>query len=625
MKHRPGRGAIARFVRDVKALGEWASAQSQDECRARMEVLRAEVRAGAPLARVLPRCFALVREAARRVLGLDPWDPQILAAAGLAFGYVVECAPGEGKTLVAAVAACLRALTGEPVHVATANAYLARRDFETLRPLYEAAGFTAGLVEERDPPEAKRLAYAADVVYGVASTFGFDYLRDELRRAARRREPLGSELLASLAGRSLEERARSLQRGLVFCVVDEVDSLLIDEARTPLVIAGSTGEPDPSPGPHLAARRLAADLVDPLDFRLDPATRSIEWTRRGERRVRDTLSTAGPGRLVRPWPRYVEQALRASRLYRRDVDYLLDPRSHVILVDQHTGRRFPERTWQEGLHQAVEAKEGVTITSEPASLASITRQRFFRLYRLLSGMSGTVAEAAREFRTTYRMPLLVVSPLRPCIRRVLPPRMFGNWESKWRAVVEEVETLHATGRPVLVGTRTIEQSEALALRLDETGLEYRLLNAKFDREEADILAAAGEGGRITIATNMAGRGADIRLGPGVAEIGGLHVIGVEMHESARIDRQLFGRAGRQGAPGSAGFFLGAEDMLLSVERPDLVGRLARRADPKGELPSSFSRVFDRLQRGMESRHFQARKDLLKRDRWLDELKAAVLS
>ena len=581
--------------------------------------MRSQTRAGSP---DFVAAIALAAEAVHRVHGLNPHPVQLLAGLVLAEGHLAEMATGEGKTLVALLPAFAFALHGQGVHVATVNRYLAERDSEFARGPLELLGLTVALLPERCANDAKRAAYAADVTYGVGTEFGFDYLRDQLALRAdaqQHRKPRYHDLLL---GRT-PPPPDLVQRGQAYAVIDEADSVLIDEARSPLII--STGAPAPSSTPEIyrLAASLAVELRAPEDFTRDPLTLAISLTQPGRQRAFEALPEALLAQLRRRWPSYVETALRAQHDFRRDVHYLVTE-GKVVIVDEFTGRPCPERTWREGLHQAIETTARITITEENTSEATITRPAYFRLYGRVCGMTGTAREAASELRSTYSLATSIVPLHQPCRRAHLPDRVFQTRAAKLAAVVRDVEARRARQQPVLVGTRTVEASEALAELLAGCGFPFFLLNARQDADEANIIRFAGEPGAVTIATNMAGRGAHIPVPEESLRAGGLHVIGLELHESARIDRQLLGRAARQGQPGSCQFFLSLDDDILRHAGLARVARLRlQRADATGELPSGVASHFHHAQRRVQASDRALRTALAAHDKWLDELKHAL--
>lgn len=561
-------------------------------------------RAGEPH---LSEAFALVREASKRVLGKQHYPVQIMGALALFDGRMVEMATGEGKTLTATPAAVVAALAGDPVHVVTVNDYLADRDAEENRPLFEFFGLTCGVIDSEMDPPARQACYRCDIAYASNSNLTFDYLRDRIalqqRRGLARRKT--TELLARWEPPGL------MLRGLAFAIVDEADSVFIDEARTPLILSGGGDDPDAA-AQYGIALGLASGLAEGRDFELDLKNRHV------------TLKEAAKGRLERAaqgmtgiWAvrkareELVTQALSALHLFANEREYIIDDGA-IQIVDEYTGRVMPDRTWQAGLHQLIEAKEGVDITFRKQTLARITYQRFFRRYLRLAGMTGTGLEVAGEFRDTYGLLTVRLPTHRKGRRRHLRTRFMRDQDAKWRAVAETVQKIHATGQPVLVGTRSVEASEAASDALHALGLEHRVLNARQDADEAHVVAEAGQVGAITVATNIAGRGTDIRLGEGVAELGGLHVMLTEFHESNRIDRQLYGRAGRQGDPGSTEALVALDDEIFRRFAPRLA-RLARRLP----LPLLKAATRHAAQWRAEREHAKTRREQTKLDRDLE--------
>jgi preprotein translocase subunit SecA len=550
--------------------------------------------------------FSLVREAARRAIGQRHYDVQMLGGLLLVERGLAEMQTGEGKTLTATLPLYLYALYGRGAHLSTVNDYLARRDADLNRPIYKLLGMSVGVIESSTSPADRRPAYQADITYGTGKEFGFDYLRDRL--LLRGQDDAGSDLIGRLLGEPDRRRGeKPLQRDPFFMLVDEADSVLIDDAGTPLIIAGAAGE---VPAATEARYRFAAGAASRFrlteHYTFDEKTHRVELTFAGREHFRaiarvPELATIDLNTLYED----IERAILVELRYQRDRNYVVRE-GEIAIVDEFTGRIAEGRKWRSGLHQAVEAREQVEITDDGGQAARITVQEFFLRYKNLAGMSGTAAGSAGELRRIYRLRTRPVPTNRPPIRRKLPTRIVRTVDEKWRAVLDEVRAEHAQGRPVLIGTRSIEKSHRLAALLDEAGLVHQVLNAHEEEREAEIVAAAGEVGRITVATNMAGRGTDIRLGPGVADLGGLHVVLTEMHEAARIDRQLIGRCGRQGDPGSYRLVLSLEDELLEegfgVRR---AGRIRRR----GNLATA-ERLFRRAQRKVELRQFRRRKQLL---------------
>ncbi len=609
--------ALLARAAGIDARAEALRHLSDNQLRARLEELRATFRRsearGAPL---LDDALAAVREAAGRQTGLHPYREQVAGALALHQGWLIEMATGEGKTLTAALAAVIAGWSGRPCHIVTVNDYLAQRDAAWFRPLYQFCGVSVGCVTGLLEPAARREAYGRDVTYTTSKEVVADFLRDRLRLG--QVQHAGRRLVRAL----LQPGALAgdlVMRGLHAAIVDEADCVLIDEAVTPLIIA----QPRDNQALREAcvtAHRLAAALEPGRHYRVDARHREVELLAPG----RDWLAAqaeALPGiwRGAERRRELIEQSLTAREFFKRDRQYVVQE-GQVVIVDEFTGRLMPNRNWSEGLHQAVEAQEGLAVTEPDETLARLSFQRFFRLYPRLAGMTGTAREAAAEFWHIYRLPVAPIPTHRPCCREVLPDALFAEADARWAAVAEEVLRLHAAGRPVLVGTRSVEASERLAAQLVARGVEHHVLNAVRHQEEAQIVAAAGQPGQITIATNMAGRGTDIRLGRGVAEAGGLHVIATERHESGRIDRQLFGRCARQGDAGSAQACVSLEDELLRRFLPAaLRGRLQAvlRANPVRARPLVEAAV--RLaQRTAQSQAFKQRRAVLRADTWLDE-------
>ena len=607
-------GAVDAIRSHGKAFAEF------DEARLRevAESLRKESRV--PARDFGVRAIALICDSVRRAHGLVPYDCQLMAGLALSDGMLVEMATGEGKTLVALLPAFVFALHGKGAHVATVNPYLAERDCEFARAAFERLGVSIALLKERVPSQEKHAAYLADVTYGVGTEFGFDYLRDQLaiQDAGGGRAPSFHEVLLGTA----RAGAEIVQRGHAFAVVDEADSILIDEARSPLIISLGAPRPCDSPAPYLLADRLACELKEGVHFSAKSTGARLALTEEGRVAASAALTDEVLAEVRRLWAQYVEHALHARRQLRRDVHYIVVD-GKVVIVDEFTGRPCPERTWRDGLHQAVEASAGVEIQEENGSEATITRPAYFRLYKKVCGMTGTAAEAAGEMRSSYGLDVRVVPLNRPNRRELLPDRVFINRDTKLGAVVEDIARRHARGQPVLVGTRTVANSEELAELLVLLNFPFRLLNAKQDADEAEIVHQAGEPGIVTIATNMAGRGAHIPLPAASEKAGGLHVIGLERHESARIDRQLIGRAARQGQRGSAQFFLSLEDDLLCRYGGKIVAKLAALPNRDGELPPKAASHFLRAQRVLEAADREARRSLAEYDKWMDELKHAL--
>jgi preprotein translocase subunit SecA len=565
----------------------------------------------------LLRAFAVLREAAFRQLGERPYPVQVAGALAIEAGNIVEMATGEGKTLTATMPATIAGWRGRGCHVITVNDYLAKRDAEWMRKLYGFVGLSVAYIEQGMDPPARRAAYGADITYCTNKEVSADFLRDRL--ALGRLRGLPGALLAKLAEGGGSGTDRLVQRGLHVAIVDEADSVLIDEAVTPLIISGEAPNPE-----QVHAFQQAADIASALEagkhYRIDHRYREVDLTSAGK----EQLSTAAGGlggvwAAARRREELITQALTAREFYTLGKQYVVDD-GKVVIVDEFTGRLMPDREWRDGLHQAVAAKEKLEVQSPKDTYARISFQRFFRLYKKLSGMTGTAAEATREFWQIYHRPVVVIPTHRPCIRTHAPDRVFATEQAKWDAIVEEIRRIHSLGRPVLVGTRSVRASEHLSTMLSAQGLVHQVLNAVRHAEEAQIVAGAGQPGRITVATNMAGRGTDIKLGRGVAENGGLHVLATERHEAGRIDRQLYGRAGRQGDPGSAATVVSLEDELVRRYCPHLTRMLSKRfGDTKNEISSATTRrLFDMAQKRAQRLALRQRKGVLRTDDWLDE-------
>ena len=630
--------AINALEPSIQALDDAALAAKTEEFRNRFAK-------GETLDQLLPEAFAVCREAARRVMGMRHYDVQLIGGITLHEGRIAEMRTGEGKTLMATLASYLNALSGHGVHIITVNDYLAGRDAELNRPLFEALGLKVGVIRSMQSPDDKHQAYAADITYGTNNEFGFDYLRD------------------NMAFR-LEEKH---QRGLAFAIIDEVDSILIDEARTPLIISGAMEgssrlyEQVNTIPSHLVAQKEEKE-PDGGDYWVDEKQRQIELTETGYDHVEkllteigllaegDSLYSASKLGLLH----HVHSALKAHILFQRDVHYIIQD-DEVVIVDEHTGRTMPGRRWSEGLHQAVEAKEHVNVQSENQTLATTTFQNYFRLYRKLSGMTGTADTEAPEFHQIYGLDVVVIPTHNPMVRQDLEDLIFLSKEEKFEAIIADIKKCIETGAPVLVGTATIETSEYLSGLLKREKIAHQVLNAKFHAQEADIISQAGSPNAVTIATNMAGRGTDIVLGgnwkaqlakiqnptqeqidtlkaqwekdnAAVLASGGLHIIGTERHESRRIDNQLRGRSGRQGDPGLSRFYLSLEDDLMRIFASDNVRNMMRKLGmQKGEAIEHrwVSRSIEGAQRKVEARNFDIRKNLLKYDDVANEQRRAI--
>ena len=557
----------------------------------------------------ISRTFALVREIAGRTIGERHYDCQLIGGWMLLHGMVAEMETGEGKTLTATLAASTMALAGIPVHVITVNDYLAKRDAEWMGSIYQALGLSVGVIVGGMEIEARQRAYACDIVYCTNKEIVFDYLRDRISLGGKKSRL--HLLLENLQG-GWNRAERLLLRGLHYAIVDEADSVLVDEARTPLIISRprSTNQEREA---YEAAHEIAEKLKPGRHYRINYSYRSIDLTASGRGRLAELGRERG-GIWTRQKQRneMILQALTASHLYERDKHYLLKDEK-IQIIDEYTGRAMPDRSWEHGLHQAMEAKEGCAITSENQPVARISYQRFFRRYHRLAGMTGTGKEVARELGDVYGLTVIRIPTNLPLDRSGDIIRVFPRSETKWKTVVARIRDLHRQNRPVLVGTRSVETSERLSYLLKEANLEHRVLNARQDMEEADIIGEAGKPGKITVATNMAGRGTDIRLGEGVADNGGLHVIVTELHDSRRIDRQLFGRCGRQGDPGSYEVIVSLEDELVWTYAKRLSEFfLSRYRFSSRPLPPALgSFIFRCAQFGAERKHRHLRKELLR--------------
>jgi preprotein translocase subunit SecA len=603
-------GIVAAVTGHASAVGRLSDAALAAEARALGQRMRLEGFAE-PL---VARSFALVREAADRHIGLRHFDVQLIGGLVLLRGMLAEMDTGEGKTLVATLPAATAALAGVPVHVITTNEYLAGRDAAWMGPVYRALGLDVGVVVHGTAAAGRRAAYRCAITYTTNKDVTFDFLRDRI--ALGRRSRRLQVRLERLRGET-SPVGRLLLRGLHFAIVDEADSVLVDEARTPLIIAGEDDAPGDDPL-FRAALELAAQLEAGRDYRIVERDRCPELTASGNVRLAE-LGTARGGVWSGPRRReeLVTRALTATALFHRDVHYVVRDQK-VQIVDEYTGRILPDRSWEHGLHQMIEAKEGLPLTRPHESLARTSYQRFFQRYLHLAGMTGTAREVAPEIWRVYRLEVVRVPTNRPIRRTSRGTRILPSVEDKWSAVAARVGELRAHGRPVLVGTRSVAASEALSGHLAAAGVPHRVLNANQDREEAEIVAGAGAAAAVTVATNMAGRGTDIRLAPGLAAAGGLHVIATERHDARRIDRQLYGRCGRQGDPGSYELVASLDDELIRVFAARWLHRLARAWLPLPGGQRFAAAVLRHAQRRAERYHAQVRRDLLKFDRKLEE-------
>jgi len=563
------------------------------------------------------RTFAVVREAAGRHLGMPHFDVQLVGGYVLLNGMVAEMETGEGKTLVATLPACTMALAGIPVHIITVNDYLTSRDADWMAPVYKALGLTVGAIVHGMDPAARREAYQCDVTYCTNKEVTFDYLRDRLILWDR---PSQIRLKVERLYGDASRIPQLVMRGLYFAIVDEADSVLVDEARTPLIISSQVdGLYDRDV--YQNAITIAETFVPGKDFVISEGDRIVELTLSGKSRVTDSDWTTLPASINEKQREHlVKQGLSALHLFKPDKQYLVKD-DKIQIIDEYTGRLMADRSWEMGLHQLIEIKEGCEMTSPKQTLARISYQRFFRRYLGIAGMTGTAREVAGELWSVYRMRVVCVATNQPLRRRHVADRVYAGEEEKWKAVIKIISKMHDSRRPVLVGTRSVEASEQLSRFLEEDGLPHKVLNARQDQEEAEIISKAGQIAQITVATNMAGRGTDIRLASGVAELGGLHVIGTERHEAGRIDRQLFGRCGRQGDPGSYTSMISIDDELVKVYVNKMIQWLAMVVVKKqGIFISSWvgKIVFRIAQRAAERLHSRMRKNLLKMDDQIGE-------
>ena len=614
---------MQKKVNEINKLEDTYKKMSKKDLAGQTEVLKKRLaKKGTTLDDILPDAFALTREMSNRVLGMRPFDVQLIGGIALHEGNVAEMKTGEGKTLVATLPVYLNALEGKGVHVVTVNDYLAQRDAGWMGELYAALGMSTGVIvndasflwdgsyenENHSDARMKRLrpctrkeAYAADITYGTNNEFGFDYLRDNM----------------------VNEIDLVRQRGLHFAIVDEVDSILIDEARTPLIISAPAAD---NPDSYYQFAKIAAKLV-PSDYVLDEKRRSVALTDEGVEKVQKML---GIKNLYTPeYVRsvyHMDQALRAQTLFHRDKDYVVTNDGEVIIVDEHTGRLKQGNRYNEGLHQAIEAKEGVPVLQESMTLATISFQNYFRLYDKLSGMTGTALTEAEEFQQIYELDVVVIPPNRPIARKDHEDLIYKTEMGKLKAVAQAIKEYHAAGRPVLVGSGSIAKNEMIAAFLDKEGIKYEILNAKNNEREAAIIERAGEKGAITLATNIAGRGTDIKLGEGVKELGGLVVIGSERHESRRIDNQLRGRGGRQGDPGDTQFYVSTEDDLMRIFQGERIASLMDRLGVDEETAiqnRAVSKTLESAQKRVEGYNFDTRKNVVQYDNVINRHRKVV--
>jgi preprotein translocase subunit SecA len=605
-------GRYSVLVDRVNALEPMYEVLSPEELKVRAHGLRMRARQGDSLNSLLVEAFALAREAAKRAIGQRQFDVQIVGGIAIHNRCIAELETGEGKTLVATMPAFLNALAGKGVHIVTVNDYLARRDAEWMGPIYQMLGLTVGCIQTGQSDPVRRAAYACDITYGTAKELGFDFLRDELKKLQLGGDAHRKTFEQVYLGRgSAFEGQTPVQRTHYYAIVDEADSILIDEARTPLIIGANNQPTQEEAAAYYGADQLAATLVRVKDYKYDPLERKAELTAAGRRKIQAVAANpAFVSLTVDGLYEYVERSLRAQIAYLKDRDYVTVD-GEVIIVDEFTGRMMPGRQWQDGLHQAIQAKERLEITLETITAARVTVQDFFKRYHKLAGMTGTASSDAAELRRIYKVGVFKVPTNRPGRRIWFPDRIYSNSEERFQAVALQIVEWNKKGVPVLVGTRSIEKSERLSALLEAQGIEHQILNAKNHEIEAQIVAQAGQRGRVTVATNMAGRGTDIKLGDGVAELGGLHVIGTERHEARRIDRQLSGRCARQGDPGVSQFFISLDDEIVEAYGEKPAARIRKRLGGTGELTSvRMRRFFVAAQRKKERQHFRDRKLLM---------------
>jgi preprotein translocase subunit SecA len=590
-----------KMADQINALGPEMEKLSDQELKGKTTEFVERLEKGETLDNLLIEAYAVVREAARRVLGLYPYKVQLMGAIALHEGNIAEMKTGEGKTLTSTMPVYLNALTGKGVHVVTVNEYLATRDATEMGKVFEFLGLTVGLNLNGLSKEEKRKAYAADITYSTNNELGFDYLRDNM----------------------VLYKEDKVQRPLHFAVIDEVDSILIDEARTPLIISGQAAK---STKLYLQANAFVRTLKKDVDYTFDEKTKAVQLTEEGMTKAERAFNIENLFDLKNVTiNHHISNALKAHAVMKRDIDYVIED-GQVVIVDQFTGRLMKGRRYSDGLHQAIEAKEGLEIQNESMTLATITFQNYFRMYEKLAGMTGTAKTEEEEFRNIYNMQVVVIPTNKPVIRDDRPDLIYRTMEGKFRAVVKDIEQRHMIGQPVLVGTVAVETSEYISSLLKKKGIPHNVLNAKNHAKEAEIIEQAGQKGAVTIATNMAGRGTDIKLGEGVKELGGLAVIGTERHESRRIDNQLRGRSGRQGDPGVTQFYLSMEDELMrrfgSESMMNMMDRLGM--DDSQPIQSKMvSRAVESAQKRVEGNNFDARKQLLQYDEVLREQREVI--
>ncbi len=620
----PWRRRLARAALLVPQVRHWENQHlklTDDEVVAKSMELRGKARGKWDLDSLLPEAFGLVSVAIQRVLGIRPFDVQIAGGAVIHFGGLVELATGEGKTVTASLPTYLNALSGKGVHVTTVNDYLAKRDADWIGPVYQKLGLDVGCLQQKMEESERFASYRRDITYGTAAEFGFDFLRDRLKVRGGQAEalPFWMPWLPGVGSSKLDPRT---QRPLHYAIVDEADSIFIDEAKTPLIIASATrlAEPEEQVVYHWADR-VARSMTRDEHFTLNLKKDKIEISEEGRQLIRYSEPPSGKhAKAMDKMIEAVERSLHAHHRFARDQHYMINSENKIIIIDEGTGRPMPDRHWRDGLHQAVEAKESAPINMPSEHAAQITFQNFYRLYTKLGGMSGTLWPNFWELRKVYRLWTTRVPTNRPNKRDVLADEVYPTEDAKFDAVVKKTQEMLVSNRPVLIGTRTVDASKKLSAKLTAAGVTHKVLNAEQNVHEAEVIALAGQAGAVTVATNMAGRGTDIKLGVSVAEAGGLHVIGTERHEAERVDRQLIGRAGRQGDPGSAQFMLSLEDQLLEGLGSGRQRELAAYGRQGGKRNwNAYAPLFRLAQRRIEKRHYRQRLDLKNFDKQRQEM------
>ncbi|MDZ4819112.1 MAG: helicase-related protein [Planctomycetota bacterium] len=605
----------ASYLPLIEKHGQELLGLQTSDLRKRSLALRYRAKSQESLVKLMPEAFALVREAGHRALNMRHFDVQLLGGVALHHRSIAEMQTGEGKTLTATLALYLESLPGKGAHLATVNDYLAKRDADWMRPLFDMLGVSVGVIQTPMNNNQRRVEYACDVTYGTSKEFGFDFLRDRLLLRQSAAGQIG--LLAHMLGQRQDSGGdKPVQRPPHFCLVDEADSVLIDEARTPLIISAMPSAADKAQAElYQWAAAAIHQFLDEEHYKYDPKRQSVELTQKGRRLLRNLPRSSATEQIgMLELYEAIELAVRADRVFIRDRHYV-ERDGEIVIVDEFTGRLAEGRKWRDGLHQAVEAKEGLEVTVSTGHAARITVQDYFLQYPHLAGMTGTAINSSRELNKIYRLRVIPIPTNRPPIRRQLPTIVHGDMQTKEAAIVQEVVEMRHSGRPVLIGTRSIDKSLELSKLLHEAGILHQVLTAHQVDKEADIVAAAGQAGKVTVSTNMAGRGTDIKLAPGVHELGGLHVICTEMHDSSRIDRQLIGRCGRQGDPGTYRQYLALDDeIILAGLGQSKAIALKKRGQRGARTFASFARLFRKAQRKIEKRHFRDRRILMYHER-----------